>query len=228
MLKETVTNIAFFDVDETILDGKSMALFLDFAAQRLDGLPSWSDFWSSLDPTWGRSRGNREYYEIWKGYREDVVLQLGREWFEREGISRLLIGSTTRRLRQHHELGHKVVLVTGSFDAPIAPLFDFLQCDKLLATKLETLNGCYTGAIERSMIGENKAYAATNYLQSIGDSVGQVWAYGDHVSDSPLLSLAHERYLVTKNKESTYEDIPTLDNVTIIGHDDIMEEPYAP
>ena len=78
------------------------------------------------------------------------------------------------------------------------------------------------------MIGENKAYAATKYLQSIGNSVGQVWAYGDHVSDGPLLSLAHERYLVTKNKESTYEDIPTLDNVAIIGYEDIMEEPYAP
>lgn len=228
MLKKTVTNIAFFDVDETILDCKSMALFLDYAAQRLGGLPNWSDFWNSLDPVWDRSRGNREYYEIWKGYQVDAVLQLGREWFERDRISRLLIGSTTRRLRQHQELGHKVVLVTGSFAAPIEPLFHLLRCDILLATELETLNGCYTGKITRSMIAEDKARAATSYLQSIGDPIGKVWAYGDHVSDIPLLSLAHEQYLVTKDEENKYEDVSMLNNVTIIGHDDIMEEPYAP
>ena len=43
-------SVAFFDVDETLLDGKSMALFLDYAAERIKGLPSWYEFWNSSNP----------------------------------------------------------------------------------------------------------------------------------------------------------------------------------
>ena len=217
-------SVAFFDVDETLLDGKSMALFLDYAAERIKGLPSWYEFWNSLDPAWDRERGNREYYYMWRGKDVAHVRQLGYEWFRAASVAQRLIPSTVRRLHQHHAAGHRVVMVTGSFDAPITPLSRLLHCDSVLQTELGTENGCYTGVVTRSMIGDHKARAAMRYLESLSVSPERVWAYGDHPSDLPLLQLAAHRYMVIG--DSRADEMVTAKGVTRIRYDDLLEEPH--
>ncbi|MDO3383096.1 HAD family hydrolase [Gilvimarinus algae] len=186
---------AFFDVDDTLISVKSMLSFQDFwyqtyrdpeAEQRYR-----QDLTNHLHEGACWSTLNRLYYRHFAGRRVTEVEQLGRQWFTRERKNPAFYHqSVVNQLRWHQARGDITVFVSGSFPALLHPIAEELQVDHTLAIQMEAASGCYTGEIlPPQTIGEGKAEAIRAFIQAIPVNLSECYAYGDDVSDLPMLSL---------------------------------------
>lgn len=183
------TRIAFFDVDETLIDIKSMFSFLEFhldapdlyrrAAAELTGM---------AEAGVPREETNRIYYRNYAGMPEAVVAESGRRWFARQSArDGFFHTEVVRKLRRLQVEGVEIALVSGSFRACLDPVAAYLNADHVLCTEPEIIAGRYTSRVLTTMIGEEKATAARTLMRTAGARPEECFAYGDHVSDFPLL-----------------------------------------
>jgi HAD superfamily hydrolase (TIGR01490 family) len=91
-----------------------------------------------------------------------------------------------RRVREHRQLGHRTVLITGALDMvvePLRPLFDDIVCARL--TERE---GRFTGELfESPPTGEARALLMADYAEAEGLRLEESVAYADSASDLPML-----------------------------------------
>lgn len=181
---------AFFDVDETLIDMKSMQSFLDFYFEdQADGVGTpWQRFQRTVAGM-PREDGNRAYYRLWSGQRLSDLTRAGRAWFN-EHIQRpgFLIPSTLTAVREHRKAGRPVFLISGSFHPCLDPLASYLDVSEVFCTDLVEEDGALTGEIVRSRIGEGKREAVEEATARYELDPEQSWAYGDHISDLPMLT----------------------------------------
>ncbi|PTW62030.1 HAD superfamily hydrolase (TIGR01490 family) [Breoghania corrubedonensis] len=213
---ETATAIgerfAFFDVDETLVKFKSMFSFDAFWSWNAGPLASLIGglrhrrFMSRMTRyvEHGRSREfiNALYYSRFAGRSEEQTRSLVARWFEQMKAmpGGIYIPATLEILREHQRQGTAIVLVSGSFIELLAPIAEELAVDHILATRLEIVGGQYTGKIlPPQMIGAGKAFAARALLAERRADASACWAYGDHVSDLPLLEEVGHPHIVSSD-----------------------------
>jgi HAD superfamily hydrolase (TIGR01490 family) len=190
--------VAFFDVDETLLSVRTLESFLLYylkleptmiSPERLREL-------AGQVVTLDRGEFNRLYYGIWAGQDAARVREAGRSWFaEASAQSDFYRANVLELLREHQQAGDRVVLVSGSFEAPLQPLAEALGVDGLYCTQLAIDDGVYTGVISAAMIGDDKRHAVEAALADAAPATPAAsdapappsWGYGDHSSDLPLL-----------------------------------------
>lgn len=146
-----------------------------------------------------RSDFLRYFYRRFEGMSAERIKEDSWEMF-----SDLLLAQSfpeaIRRVRQHRELGHHTVLITGALDfvvEPFRPLFDEVVCPSLeirqasqtrqtsLSSKLR-----FTGRISNTPpIGENRAQALREYATAKGLDLAESVAYADSTSDLPMLEV---------------------------------------
>jgi phosphatidylglycerophosphatase C len=116
----------------------------------------------------------------------------GRE-FAAEIVAGRLRDDTTARLRWHVAQGHRVVLVSASYECYLHDVATALGAEAVLATRLDVRDGRCTGAL----IGANcraaeKVARLDAWLGEQGlprDEI-ELWAYGDSAGDRELLAYA--------------------------------------
>ena len=64
---------------------------------------------------------------------------------------------------------------------------DYLHVDSYLTTTLETKEGYYTGVIRSMVYGNYKTEVVNKFIKENDLNLETAWAYGDHISDQPLL-----------------------------------------
>jgi HAD superfamily hydrolase (TIGR01490 family) len=193
MAEETVRTVAFFDVDETLINARSMYRFLEFSLAAT-GRPAAeyerlrAEFTALAKAGVAREDINRLFYRPFAGQPVAEVYQLGREWFAGERRSPAFFHlASVGALALHRGAGHLTALVSGSFPACVAPIAEAIGADAVLCTVPDQVDGSYTGAIGRPMIGVVKAEAARGFAGAHDANIGACWAYGDHASDLELL-----------------------------------------
>jgi HAD superfamily hydrolase (TIGR01490 family) len=91
-----------------------------------------------------------------------------------------------RRVREHRQLGHRTVLITGALDMvvePLRPLFDDIVC-----ARLTERDGRFTGELyESPPTGEARALLMADYAEAEGLRLEESVAYADSASDLPML-----------------------------------------
>ncbi|HEX8804759.1 MAG TPA: HAD-IB family hydrolase, partial [Acidimicrobiales bacterium] len=94
-----------------------------------------------------------------------------------------------RRVREHRQLGHRTVLITGALDVaigPLRPLFDDIVCARLAARP----DGTYRGELtDVPPTGEARAQAMADYAEANGFDLAESVAYADSTSDLPMLDV---------------------------------------
>jgi HAD superfamily hydrolase (TIGR01490 family) len=206
---------AFFDVDGTLLNMTSMLSFLDFCHKHYYSNKLYGKFLSIcyqfkravLFVNRDRNFLNQLYYRNYKGMQADNVCALGNNWFSNCVLSKsgALNSSSIKQLKKHQKNGAHIILVTGAFEACVAPIAKFFNVNHILCVQPEKNNGKYTGNIKGiQTIGKGKAEAIKAFLESQNidnDELNKAYAYGDHVSDIPMLEMvAHP--CVVKNSNS--------------------------
>ncbi|MGH8885719.1 MAG: HAD family hydrolase [Egibacteraceae bacterium] len=186
---------AFFDVDDTLIAVKSMFCFLEYD-MAASGRPP-SDYRRAIDELRclkaagaPRSETNRAFYANFVGRYEDELAARGVEWFQAEHQRGGLFNDQVLSvLRRHARAGELIALVSGSFPPCLDPIADFVGADLLLCSRPEVRDGRYSGELAMPMIGEGKAGAVRAEAAARGIALEHSSAYGDHVSDLPLLEV---------------------------------------
>ena len=99
------------------------------------------------------------------------------------------------RVKAHRDEGHHLVMATASLDVYAQPVADFLGFHDVVATRLEILDGVYTGRfVGPHCWGREKLRRVKAVLDPLGEMV--IHAYGDSPGDGPLLAAAHHGHWV--------------------------------
>ncbi|MFI1470011.1 HAD family hydrolase [Streptomyces wuyuanensis] len=208
-----VTGAAFFDVDHTLTTSAGLFRFLAYRyaaearpphhyvqeRQRLKAMTAAGV---------RREETNRAYFALYAGTRTDRIARLARDWFRAElALGGLFNEPVLGRLRAHRASGDLVVLVSGSFPALLEPLLEHVGAHHMLCTEPEAdpLSRTYTGRLvqrpNQPMIGRAKADAVRLFAAVHRVDLAASTAYGDHVSDAPLLASTGSGVVVGRDPE---------------------------
>lgn len=212
-----LNGVAFFDVDETLLNLKSMVSFYLFFCQRFSreertlGIRALNKVLTSTEP---REQANASYYHLLAGQSETDVAEAGRAWFQQILRHGAIEERVLTRLVTHRANGYHVVLVSGSFPACLNPVATYVHADRILCSRPEIIHGDYTGLLDVPMIGSEKASAVKAVIAEFPPDTPS-WAYGDHASDLPMLNevrhavvVGHDPTLREAAKEKGWQTLP--------------------
>ncbi len=95
----------------------------------------------------------------------------------------------------HRRQGHRIVLLTAQTPYIAAPVCRALGIDDMLCTRLEVVDGHFTGAVEQpTCYGAGKCHWARRYAEEHGIDLHASYFYTDSYSDLPMLqAVAHQR-----------------------------------
>ena len=187
---------AFFDLDGTLLPGPSLEWrFIAWLTARDEigavDVARWvAQFAGTVlrDPR-AATIGNKAYL---RGLRES----LAEGWENSLSVQPFAAGLA--RLQWHAAQGHRVFIVSGTL-AHLARAFArrFAAPAEAIATELEACDGRWTGDISgRHMSGEEKARAIRRVAARSGLSLWESYAYGNSVTDLPMLDSVGHRVAV--------------------------------
>lgn len=183
---------AFFDVDNTLLPGEASEVrFFRWLWQRR--VVGWSEARASV-VWWMRHwpalslQPLRERKLYLMGKPAQVIEPLGEE-FCREQLCPGVSPDAMRRIEEHRQAGHAIVLVTGSLDFLVDPIATSLKVDRCLAGRLEQQDGVYTGDLIQPLpYGTGKQTLVRCLAQDLDLDLGDCFAYGDSPGDFEILS----------------------------------------
>ena len=114
-----------------------------------------------------------------------------RENFHTQNLKHLYRPGALEALKKHKSLGHKVSLLTSSFDALAELIGNELGFDYCLCTRLEIDSaGQYTGkSVGPPCFGKNKIVFAEELCEALQTSFQNCTFYTDSASDIPMLNL---------------------------------------
>ncbi|MEU6219490.1 HAD-IB family hydrolase [Streptomyces sp. NPDC047022] len=195
--------LVFCDVDETLINCKSMFEFLRFQLVRRFGEEGeeryrriHGDIRRQSAEGAPREVVNRFYYRSYAGESVAEMTALGREWFSLAMADPgFFIASTVAELDRHRAAGAEIVLVSGSLPPCLEPVARHVGTRHVLCTTPDVAEGRYTGEVPEPVIGEGKRAAVLRMLaEHPGVNPLDCYAYGDHPSDFPMLDcVGHPR-----------------------------------
>ncbi|RJE76077.1 hypothetical protein BGP78_13770 [Pseudoalteromonas sp. MSK9-3] len=199
---------AFFDVDNTLINIKSMFSFLEFYEKYSDiqhqiKKSEKAHFLELAKNNSNRNLTNKAYYQLFKGVPATHFYQCAQLWSADliNTLDSLLLESTVQQLNEHKKSGVGIVFVSGSFPELLEPIIKKLGADACLATQIVQENGVITGEIKPPQtIGDGKALAVQAFLKSHKVSAEQCYAYGDDISDAPMLHAVGSATIIIGNE----------------------------
>jgi HAD superfamily hydrolase (TIGR01490 family) len=185
--------LALFDVEGVVLDA-TVAHFYAWLRARSMPAPDryvWLAALAARAPRYlvadrrSRAAFNRRFYREYEGLpagelRDEAHAALS------EFILPRMRHAAVRRIREHRRRGDHVVLMTGALDLLVEPLRHL--GDELVAARLAERRGAFTGElVEPPLTADGRASLAARLAAERGVDLGDCHAYGDSVSDLPLL-----------------------------------------
>src|SRR3712207_6785742 len=91
-------------------------------------------------------------------------------------------------IEEHRAAGREIVIVSSSGAEMVEPIGQLLGVDRVVATRMVTVDGRYTGEIDFYAYGENKAVAVRQVAAENGYDLADCYAYSDSITDLPMLA----------------------------------------
>ena len=196
--KQDPTTAAFFDVDNTVMQGASI-FHLARGLHRRKFFTTRDILKASWQQMYFRLAGVEDPAHIATARTKALAVIAGRKASELSAISEEIFDETmawriwpgTRALAQWHlDRGHRVWLVTAAPIEIASVIARRLGLTGALGTVAEQRDGVYTGALVGEMLhGEGKAVAVRELAEREGLVLERCYAYSDSSNDLPMLSL---------------------------------------
>jgi len=201
---------AFFDVDNTIMQGASIfhlarGLYRrDFFRSRDIARAAWQQAYFRIagteDPEHIESARSSALAFI-AGHRVEELERLGEEIFDETMAHRIWPG-TKALAQQHLERGQRVWLVTAAPVEIARIIAARLGLTGALGTVAEHVDGVYTGRLTGEMLhGRAKAEAVVALAHREGLDLERCAAYSDSSNDLPMLSLVGDPCAVNPDRK---------------------------
>lgn len=196
---------AFFDFDNTIIEGDAGPLFGRslFSAQlhertlwgrarlraRYAPYILWMGVQAALYKVRARRRSSlvRSAYRGLKGIRADELGPLMASFVERE-IPARIFPELRRHIEEHQAAGRRCVIITTGMEPLVVRAVRHLPPGvEVIGCRLMARKGKLTGRVEGPLFGVDKANILDAYCRALGIDPRSCWAYSDHVSDRHML-----------------------------------------
>ena len=184
---------AFFDMDGTLLHGESQFSFLLYCLRRGVAPPFRSLLVAAKYAGYllGLSQDAKQLrtsgFALFAGVSVERLETVGAEFFDSKLTHRIRRQSVAL-VAAHQKCGHATVLVTSACELVARPLAARLGFDSIIATRLLTRGGFYTG--ERELpepYGTDKRQIVERFCAQHFISPSDSFAYTDHHTDLSLL-----------------------------------------
>jgi HAD superfamily hydrolase (TIGR01490 family) len=193
-----LTAAAFFDVDNTVMQGASIFHLARGLHRRKwfttadIAKAAWQQFYFrtvGIEDPEHIANARASALSVIAGHEASELADLGEEIFDESMAWRIWPG--TRALAQWHlDRGQRVWLVTAAPVEIATVIARRLGLTGALGTVAETVDGVYTGSLVGEMLhGEGKAVAIRILAEREGLDLDRCYAYSDSSNDLPMLSL---------------------------------------
>jgi HAD superfamily hydrolase (TIGR01490 family) len=115
-------------------------------------------------------------------------------------IDPLIYEEAVELIAQHQAAGREVIIVSTSGAEVVEPIGEILGVDLVIATRMVSEDGRYTGEIEFYAYGENKAEAIKDLAASHGYDLDACYGYSDSVTDLPMLETIGHPHAVNPDR----------------------------
>ena len=187
-------NAAFFDLDKTIIARSSALAFTAPFAKA--GLLSKRSILRNLVAqtlfTFGGADHEKterlriQLSKMVEGWSSQQVSEIVHETLHRF-IEPIIYAEAADLIDEHHRNHREVVIVSSSAIEIVKPIGEMLGADDIIATRLKSVDGRYTGEIEYYAYGQTKATAIRELAARKGYDLSQCFAYSDSSTDIPML-----------------------------------------
>ena len=116
-------------------------------------------------------------------------------------VDPLVYDEAVSLIEEHRLAGRDVVVVSASGAEVVEPIAEMLGADRVIATRMEIADGCYTGGIEYYAYAEEKARAIEELAAAEGYDLAGSYGYSDSVTDVPMLEAVGHAHAVNPDKE---------------------------
>ncbi len=183
--------VVFVDFDKTIVDCNSANewFMYELRAGRMPAL------YALRMPLWTLQYrlgvGNIKHmfdgaFMMVKGEREDVMSERVRDWFNTRIRTHIRPGALDT-LRRHREAGDRLVLATSSSQYVGTLATELLGLDDFVSTRLEVVDGRFTGRLVANAMGPAKAVLVAQWAAAHGADLRRCTFYTDSITDLALL-----------------------------------------
>src|SRR5699024_5055605 len=90
--------------------------------------------------------------------------------------------------------------VSASGTEVVEPIAAALGADRVVATRMEIVDGRYTGGIDFYAYGENKAVAVRELAERYSYDLDEAYAYSDLITDAPMLGAVGHGFVVNPDR----------------------------
>jgi HAD superfamily hydrolase (TIGR01490 family) len=118
-----------------------------------------------------------------------------------ELIDPIIYDEAATLIEEHHLAGRDVVIVSTSGAEVVEPIGEMLGADDVIASRLEIVDGKYTGEIDYYAYADEKARAIEQMALERGYDLEACFAYSDSITDAPMLELVGHPHAVNPDKE---------------------------
>lgn len=212
---------AFFDLDKTIIAKSSTLAFSKslFAEGLLSRRAVLRSAYAQLVFSTGGAthemleKMREEISSLVTGWDVVTVRQIVREALH-DVIEPLVYTEALDLIEEHREAGHDVVIVSASGEEMVEPIARMLGARHAIATRLEEVDGKYSGRILHYAYGPNKVTAMKELAEREGYDLSRSFGYSDSETDIPMLEAVGHPFAVNPDKglrrKATEEGWPIL------------------
>lgn len=103
-------------------------------------------------------------------------------------------------IEAHRMAGRAIVIVSSSGEEVVGPIGEMLGADHVVATRMVTADGRYTGDVAFYAAGPNKATAMRELAALHGWDLADSYAYSDSTTDLPMLEAVGHPHAVNPER----------------------------
>jgi HAD superfamily hydrolase (TIGR01490 family) len=199
---------AFFDLDKTIIaKSSSLAFSKPFQAGGLitRGAMLRSAYAQFVFLVGGADHDQMEKIrafmsQLVEGWDVETVKEIVGETLHHV-VDPIVYDEAVSLMDEHRAAGRDVVVVSASGAEVVEPIGEMLGADHVIASRLEIVDGKYTGEIDYYAYAEEKARAIEQMAAERGYDLEACFAYSDSITDAPMLELVGHPHAVNPDKE---------------------------
>ena len=116
-------------------------------------------------------------------------------------VDPLVFDEAMSLIEEHQLAGRDVVIVSASGAEVVEPIGEMLGADGVIATRMQIVEGRYTGEIDYYAYAENKATAIAELAVEKGYDLSRSFAYSDSITDVHMLEVVGHPHAVNPDRE---------------------------
>jgi len=197
---------AFFDLDRTLIKGFSATKF--FKARLMSGKMKNKEILAQFGGALVYAVGDKNFASLAaigakgvKGIREQMFIEVGEEVYYKH-LAHAIYPESRALVAAHVAKGHTVAIISAATPYQVNPVATDLGIEHVMCTKMEVVNGKFTGDIlQPACWGEGKAFAANALTKELNLDLSKSYFYTDSAEDMPLMEIVGNPIAINPDKD---------------------------